>query len=251
MPSWVIVGASRGIGYQYLKTLSADESNIVIGIVRNPDPTKQKVEKDGLRNVHIIAGDLNSHESLNAAAKATSSITNGVVDHLIINGAYLSFDGALENPTDFIGKEDMFRDSLNKAMETNTAGLLYAANAFLPLVEKSEIKKVIYISTGHAHPDAVSGAGFANFITYSLSKVAANFLILKYAEEFKNKGVIFLSLSPGWVLTQVDEEGNGRCNGPSPPEENVRKMIEVIDAATIADSGQFVSHNVGRPNDWF
>ena len=87
MPSYVIVGASRGIGYQYLLTLSRNPSNKVVAIVRDTASTLEKVSKDKLSNVHVLAADLTDAASWTVAADETSKLTSGVVDYLIINGA--------------------------------------------------------------------------------------------------------------------------------------------------------------------
>lgn len=94
-------------------------------------------------------------------------------------------------------------------MNTNAAGLLYAANAFLPLVKKSAIKKVVYMSSAHAAADLLESAELSMNVPYAMSKAAANVLVQKLAIESKEKGddVVFLSLSPGMVFTLAEKWG--------------------------------------------
>lgn len=209
MPSYVIIGASRGIGYQFLKTLSKNPSNTIIGTVRTVAPTLEKVAADKLSNVHILPGDLTDNASLVAAAKESAKITGGVVDYLIVNGAYLPTDQLGMQPTDYIGKEDYFLGELNASMHANAAGFLYAVNAFLPLVKKSSIKKVVLISSGHADTELMNIAGVSQAIPYAISKAAGNILVMKYAVEFKDEGIIFLAISPGVVLTLAESFDTG------------------------------------------
>jgi NAD(P)-dependent dehydrogenase (short-subunit alcohol dehydrogenase family) len=198
--------------FQYLRTLSKDPSNVIVGTARSVADTEAKVKAESLSNVSIVQADLTNPASLNRAASEISKITGGAVDHLIVNGAYLNAAQLSQSPTDYIGQEDVFLDELNKNIHANTAGVLFAINAFLPLIKKSSIKKVIVISTGHAAYDAVEEADIDAAIPYALSKIATNMLVAKYAvlSRKNGDGIIYLALSPGFVYTMHDgplEEG--------------------------------------------
>ncbi|KAF2263172.1 NAD(P)-binding protein [Lojkania enalia] len=262
MPSYVIIGASRGIGYQFLKTLSRDPSNIIIGTARNVGPIQAKVTADKLTNVHIIEADLDSPSSLHAAAGQTSKITGGAADYLIVNGAYLNDHLAAFKPYDFLGKEEYFMEQLDRSMHTNVAGVLFAINAFLPLVKKSIVKKVIVISSAMGDIDTILEAGVDVSVPYSMSKAAVNILVAKYAVSFKNEGISFLSLCPGMVLTQVESYEAMTpeliaqydflkqlfrniapdFKGPMLPEESVEKQLKVINNLSIENTGAYLSH---------
>lgn len=172
--------------------------------MRTLPSAEEKVKNDKLQSVHLVHGDLTDVNSLNAAAAQVSAITNGVVDHLIINGAHMSAEAYFINLPDIVGREAAFLEELNKAMVTNAAGMLFAINAFLPLVLKSDIKKIIAISSAAGDVDASMQADVQNAITYGISKAAVNLLIARYAVAYKQQGVIFLAMNPGWVYTFTD-----------------------------------------------
>ena len=127
------------------------------------------------------------------------------MDHLIVNGAYLSQDSEFITPSEYVGKEALFLSELQTSMATNVAGMLYSINAFLPLIKKSKIKKVIVISSGLADTELFEVAGMTSAVPYTISKSAANLLIVKYAVEFKDDGIKFLALSPGFVMTEFND----------------------------------------------
>ncbi|KAH7384031.1 hypothetical protein DE146DRAFT_667651 [Phaeosphaeria sp. MPI-PUGE-AT-0046c] len=269
MPSWVIVGASRGIGYGYLKTLSKDPSNTIIGIVRNLPPIEEKVKNDGLQNVHLVHGDLSDAKSLNCAAAQTSDITGGAVDHLIINGAHMNAEAYFMNLPDIVGREDDFLEELNKTMVTNVAGMLFTINAFMPLVLKSDIKKIVALSSASGDVNASMQADVQNAITYGISKAGVNLLIARYAIAYKEQGVKFLAMNPGWVYTFTESletmpsqakpifdevlvtvrKWVPDCNGPTVPADNVPLHLELIERLTMEQSGQFLSH-LGDKKHW-
>ena len=134
--------------------MSQDLSNTVFAIVRTPSTTQAKVDADSLRNVHVIHGDLESAASLNAAAEKVAHSTNGVVDYLVINGAYISMETIFTEPDGYIGKEDFFVSEMNKSNITNVAGVLFSFNAFIKQIRNSTIKKVIAITSAAGDSEA-------------------------------------------------------------------------------------------------
>lgn len=200
--------------YEFLKTLSADSSNTVIGLARDTAATQAKVDADKLKNVHVLQGDLTSAASLNAAAKQVADITGKSVDYLIINGAYLSPETMFMKSSDFVGKEEFFLNEFTMSMNTNVVGTLFAVNAFISLVKNSAIKKIIVITSGHASTEAMEIAGVDNTIPYAISKVAVNALVTKMAIEYRDEGVVFLALSPG-VVNTAEDANNSEWSVPS------------------------------------
>lgn len=78
--------------FEFLRQLSSDPNNTVVGLVRDPAGTKQKVaaELPDRSNIHILAGDLTDYDSLKSAAAETSAITGGSLDYLIANAALMT-----------------------------------------------------------------------------------------------------------------------------------------------------------------
>ena len=256
MPSYAIIGASRGIGYAFLQHLSKDSSNTMIGTVRKPQPTLEQVKNEGLSNVHILPGDLTSYESLLSAAETTSTLVpDGVLDYLIINGAYLSNISAERFLTEFTSDYATLLQDLHMNLTTNAIGPINAINAFLPLLLKSPIKKVIAISSGMADNDLATQYSIWESTPYAMSKAALNTAIAHYDAKYRKDGVLFLSMCPGAVDTG-DKMPPGselpmkfasyapNFKGPITPEESVKAMLDVIEKANVNNGfgGAYVSH---------
>lgn len=90
MPSYLITGASRGIGLGFLDTLSANPSNTVIGLVRNVPATQAKISSWNRSNIHLVPGDLADYESLKSAVDGVSAMTDGRLDYVIANAGVVS-----------------------------------------------------------------------------------------------------------------------------------------------------------------
>ena len=221
--------------YQFLKTISQqDPTNIVIGTVRSTAETEEKVTADGLNNVHIVHGDMGSHTSLAATARAVAEITGGAVDYLIVNGCHVSIEAHMKSVDEWVGQEESFLEELMQSMHTNVAGTMFALNAFMPLVLKSKIKRVAAISSAGMVRDFIFEAEDLCAIPYTTAKAAINVLVAKFAARYKHEGVIFVALAPGYVNThpEVPEElgkqvfgalyrWDETLKGPMPPEKSV------------------------------
>lgn len=187
--------------YEWLRQLSQDPANTVFGIIRDVKTVQAKLDSDNITGVKLLVADMEDAASLKEAASQVSSITGGKLDHLIINGAYMTADTWHYYPSEYSGKEDKLKSEVLRSVEINLLGNLYAINAFLPLVRASKHKKIVSISSGHADLDLILNGHVAVSGVYSAIKAATNVMIAKYAAEYRSEGVKFLSLSPGYVNT--------------------------------------------------
>lgn len=57
--------ANVQLQFEFLRQLSANPANTVVGLVRDPKSVEPKVESElGRSNIHIVKGDLDDYESL-------------------------------------------------------------------------------------------------------------------------------------------------------------------------------------------
>lgn len=94
---------------------------------------------------------------------------------------------------------------MHASLDVNVLGVINAINLFLPLVEKSEVKKIVVISTGAADLEEVlpedGRFGIPVLLPYAAMKAALNLVVGKFAADVAERGVLMLSLSPGIVDT--------------------------------------------------
>ncbi|KAH6646627.1 hypothetical protein BKA67DRAFT_594956 [Truncatella angustata] len=264
MSTYVIAGASRGIGFEMLRQLSSDPKNTVVGLVRNPSSTKEKVsaELSDRSNIHIIAGDLTNYDSLKTAADETSAITGGSLDYLVANAAIISqVDGF--SPIGQISPRDA-ANAFHESIDTNVIGSIYLNNVFLPLILKGKAKKIIAISSGMADVDFINQFDIEIGALYSASKAALNVIVAKFSAQYKKQGVLFIAISPGVVdtgnfnpasLSPQEIEGlqsmfagfqkyAPNFKGPVARELAVQDVIKVWENASLekGHGGAFLSH---------
>lgn len=80
---------------------------------------------------------------------------------------------------------------------------------------------------------------------YGPSKAAQNFLTKAIHEQNKDKGLIAISLHPGWVQTRawqfVADEWGVKTGPPSTIEDSVKGILNVVDTATKETPGKFMT----------
>ncbi|KAF2219980.1 hypothetical protein BDZ85DRAFT_267912 [Elsinoe ampelina] len=262
MPSVLVTGASRGLGYAFTQFYASQPDNTVLALVRNKSATEARLAKDGITNVHVLSADITDASAVQAAADETSKITGGSLD-ILINNAGLSGDDA----SAFLPLVDLTPDEIQQyftaSFQANVIGIAITTNAFLPLIRKGTTKKVITISTGMADVDLVTQYDISSSTSYAVSKIGTNMLVAKYhAALGKSEGILFLAMSPGFVDTSEGKvpskeqiEGMQAMaakfadyapdfKGPITPEESVRMVDEVVRGATVESlGGAFVSHH--------
>ena len=217
MTSYVITGAGRGIGLEWIRQLSsASASNIVFAVVRNPSSSSQLQELASANpNVHVLVGDVSSPADMLSVAAAAAEITGGTLDVLVHNAmaspsdvAILSSGPSMLAP---VNEELVARTKAEFELMWDTAvyATLWVTNAFLPLLEKAASAKgdakVVHISTGLADIDFTLKSGIVYSIPYAAAKSAMNMLTAKYAVELRPRGIKVVSISPGWVETWPGE----------------------------------------------
>ena len=146
-----------------------------------------------------------SAPSLTSAASLAAPLLPHGLDVLIINGAYNTSSMSFRAPSSFSSpaESEVLKEDMHASLDVNVLGVVYSINAFLPLIEKGTLKKIVAISTGLADPDfAIAGDGNPLFITYASMKAALNMVVAKFAAELRSKDVKVLALSPGLVNTK-------------------------------------------------
>ncbi|KAK3656521.1 hypothetical protein LTR56_002868 [Elasticomyces elasticus] len=260
MPSYVVTGANRGLGYAFITHLAAIPGNTVLGLARKKQALEERLAKDGIKNVHVLAADITDVKALQVAADETAKITGAHLDVLINNAGLVSDKSSWLTLVD--GTPDDVEADLMSFFKVNVVGVVHTINCFLPLIRKGEQKKIITLSTGMADLDLVNQFSIPIAAPYSISKAAVNMMVAKYnAALGESEGILFLSISPGFVDTSegapVSEQdmAGGQAmgakfaayaphfTGPITSEESVKMQMEVINKATVKTSGgAFVSH---------
>ncbi|TGJ82160.1 hypothetical protein E0Z10_g6611 [Xylaria hypoxylon] len=267
MPSYVITGASKGLGFEFLRQISENPNNTVVGIVRDKPTALKKVSEElsGRSNIHFLQADLTDYNTIKQAVGDTATLTGGALDYLIANAAYVSQWDAYDSigTLTYSGeKPQEFEDDLLKSFKVNVVANIHLLNQFMPLILKGEAKKVVLLSTGHADLDAIRLFDLDVATGYAISKAAMNVAVAKFSAQYRKDGVLVMSICPGLADTgqfasatpQQLQSAQGlmgkfqqyapNFTGPGSPKDAVSAVIAVWEKASVdnGDAGNFVSH---------
>jgi NAD(P)-dependent dehydrogenase (short-subunit alcohol dehydrogenase family) len=84
-------------------------------------------------------------------------------------------------------------------------GNIHLMSAFVPLIQKGNIKKVVALSTGMCDIDFTLEANMKSQAPYAMSKIALNLAVAKFHVQYAPEGILFMALSPGLVDTGLSE----------------------------------------------
>lgn len=184
--------SNRGIGLELVRQLLSSPSNVVIAACRSPTKAieLQKLSEDAKGRLHLVALEASDKKSIGEAAQEVGGIVGDKgVDYLINNAAIVSaislplldplrhgviFITLPKNPGGSDTAFSMDVSLLEQAFVTNVVGPAYITQAFIDIVEKSQKKTIVNVSSTLGS----MGADFGTQSTsYSLTKAALNMLV--------------------------------------------------------------------------
>jgi NAD(P)-dependent dehydrogenase (short-subunit alcohol dehydrogenase family) len=218
----LIAGASRGLGLELVRQLSASGHHVIAA--------SRTVPGERIAGVEHVSLDLASEESIAALSR---ELDGRAIDILVNNGAIAGDEGGLET----LRSEDFMA-----VMRTNVLGPLLMAKCFMPHLMRGGRRVIANISSrvGSVSEGIIDEGNYA----YCISKAALNMASAKLAFHYGSQGVCVLSLHPGWVQTDM-----GGAEATLDVSESASGLIRLITTANLSDSGSFRTYD-GRVIGW-
>ncbi|MCA9679016.1 MAG: SDR family oxidoreductase [Kofleriaceae bacterium] len=224
MPSYLVTGATRGIGLELARQLVA-RGDAVIGTARDPDHA-DALRATGARVEALTVDDPASVAALGARLAGTA------IDVLVNNAGIGGHGGGLP---------DLTAAELHRYLAINAIGPVLVTQALLPSLRAGRLRRIAHVSSLMGSvADNTSGGAYG----YRASKAALNMFNRSLAHELGRDGFVCVVLNPGWVQTDM-----GGARAPLPVAQSVADLLARIDGLTAADSGRFFHHD-GRELPW-
>lgn len=221
MATWLVTGASRGIGLDLVRQVHA-RADDVIATCRTRTPELDAV---GCRVVDGI--DVGSDDVGGALREALGD--EQPVDVVVNNAGVARWDTL----------ETIDVDAARQELEVNALGPLRVTLALLPrLVPGAKI--ALISSKAGSIGDGPSGRNYG----YRMSKAALNMLGANLAADLAPRGIHVGVFHPGFVRTEMTQGG-----GNVDPPESAAGLIRQIDALDASRSGRFF-HADGSEVAW-
>jgi NAD(P)-dependent dehydrogenase (short-subunit alcohol dehydrogenase family) len=224
----VVTGANRGIGLELVRQLAA-RGELVEACARTPS---EATELAALASSHVRIHplDVTDAASVRALAAALGDASVDTVFNVAgVSGRRQSLGQMAEN---------LELGDITSTVDVNATGALRVAVALLPHVRRGTLKKLVHVTSGMGSiSDNTSGGYYA----YRMSKAALNMMSKSLAVDLKSEDITSIVINPGWVQTAM-----GGANAPMAVDESVRGILQVVDAASPAVSGEFFNWNGNR-----
>ena len=225
MPRNVLVtGANRGIGLEFCRQLLAAGDH-VIATCRQPGKATalNTLAGEYPGRLHVLPLDVAQPKSRAELVRELPLVLgdDARID-LLVNNAGVLHSGERFGHLDQAVLEDSLR--------INAIGPFLLSEAVAPLL--ADGARIANLSSVMG---SITRQGAFRSPSYGASKAAQNLLNAQLAHALAARDIRVLSLHPGWVQTDM-----GGTGAEVTPAESVAGLLQVIDAATTAQSGSFL-----------
>lgn len=194
----IVTGANSGIGFATAEGLAARGASVYM-ICRSKERGETALSniqsKTGNQNVYLEVCDLSCVSEVKSFATKFSQ--KGLPVHVLVNNA-----GILEQ------KRITTSEGFELNFAVNVLGTYTMTESMLPLLEKAAPDaRVITVSSGGMYNSPLttdlqfSEGDFDGVLQYARNKRVQVALTEKWAEMYKDKGIGFYSMHPGWAET--------------------------------------------------
>ncbi|RJG02504.1 SDR family oxidoreductase [Noviherbaspirillum sedimenti] len=219
MPTALVIGASRGIGREFVRQLLRDGWKV--WATARDDASLAELQSAGAQALKLDVAQTDSIATLGW------QLDGEKLDlALFVAGVYGPGHGAETAPTSA---------AFDQVMHANVLGAMQLIPTVAPMVEAARGKCVFISSIMGSIGSATASIGWV----YRVSKAALDMVVKSASFDYRH--ATFVALHPGWVQT-----GIGGPNAPVPVEQSVEDMLDVIGKLQPGDSGSFYSHDGTR-----
>lgn len=234
VPTVMITGANRGIGFEFVKVYLARGYN-VIATARSPGKADElnalAAENDNLTVVQLDVTDFARVDELAADLQ-------GQPIDILINNAGISGDvrGQMFGNVNY--------DEFRKVLDVNVVAPTKIAEAFYQNVLDSQLKKLVVVSSSEG---SIAGISSPRTMVYRTSKAAVNMMYTNLAVQLRRKGITVAMVNPG--LTDTDFVAGLPKKMLRPADVAAEDMARNIDNTWVENTGTFWNYD-GRALPW-
>lgn len=256
VPVSMIQGASRGIGFEFVKQLlEREQKGKILATCRNPDQATalHDLKTRFADRLDIMKLDVTIESTIEDAAKSISE-RYGYLNLLVNASGILSIPNLLQPETSLTKVQ---KSSLMLTYEVNTVGPILVIKHVWPLLKAGwgtgTQRDFAVVANLSARVGSIGDNQLGGWHSYRASKAALNQLTKTVSVEFARKKdpIICLLLHPGTVDTDLSRpyQRNVPPGKLFTPQFSVNKLLSIIDSATIHDNGKFFAWD-GQEIPW-
>ena len=228
-----ITGANRGIGLELTRQLLKEGNKIMAGCRNLNAADELRDLQSAFEELEILELAVDDEDSVVSCFKKLSE-DNQKIDLLFNNAGIMDWNDL----------NAVTSGSLEKVYRTNLIGALLVLRASVPCLRKSDRPLVVNLSSRLGSIGLRGNTQLGGAIAYQCSKAALNMLTKQAAIDLSALGIRVMSMSPGWVKTEM-----GGIEAKYEVSESVRLMLKTLDNLNPGDSGIFLGED-GAEISW-
>ena len=230
MKKTFISGASRGIGLELCKQLLGRNENVIAGC-RNPEVATGLT---ALQNIHgkleIVQLNVDEEESVRKCFDRLNE-RGETIDRLYNNAGII----------DWKDLREVSADSFSNILQTNLRGAFLVLRHSVCCMKRSHNAWIYNMSSRLGSIELRGNTQLGGAIAYQCSKAGLNMLTKQAAIDLADFGINVVSLSPGWVKTEMGGE-----DAKYEVADSVAKLITVTDQLARDKNGRFFGEDGGE-----
>jgi NAD(P)-dependent dehydrogenase (short-subunit alcohol dehydrogenase family) len=224
MKTVLIIGASRGLGFEFVQQYLAEGWEVIATARKQADVRHLAALGAKACKVNVTSpADFTALKTMLARKSINVAIYNAGVFGLRTNGV-----------------EAISKSDFDSVMRANVWGVMHAIPAIAPSVARGEGVFVFLSST----MGSIANIEGPNAVLYRASKSALNAVVKVASLEWADKNVVSFVIHPGWVKTDM-----GGQNADIEKNESIAGMRKVIAGASSKHNGGFFDY-MGKSLPW-
>lgn len=258
---FVVSGASRGIGLQFVSSLLEQTHGKIIACCRSPETADKLNNIASNDRIEVLPLDLEDQTTIDALALQIAKKYQRI--DALFNVAGILGDG-ISTPGPERSLASIDRDWFEKSLAVNVVGPTMLVQALSPLmrtrgrrriaiddVSENNRKQIEVIPPTDRPPTvivnlsarvgSISDNQLGGWYTYRSSKSALNQMTRTMAHELKRQGTHIIALHPGTTNTDLSKpfQKNVPDGRLFPVEFTVEKLLDVVDSLMEENNGGF------------
>ena len=227
MPTVMVTGANRGIGYEHVAQY-AQKKWKVIACARQPEKAIDLLQLQDKYGANFIIEELEvtNHNQVDGLSQKHS---NTAID-IFINNAGTGGPEGMPGAMDYQKIDNMNYQIWRDILEVNLLAPFKVATSFHKQISISDKKTLIMMSSDLG---SVSQNTFGGLYSYRTSKSGLNIVAKGMSNEWKD--IIVVALAPGWCRTYL-----GGAEAEIDPMDSVEDQQKMFESLTESDSGKFL-----------
>ena len=187
--SALIVGGSRGMGFEVAKMLAAEGCRVAVlaRTKRDVDAAVETLRADGGEAIGVCA-DVSDEEQIENAVR---QVGNDIGAPLIVIGQAI-----YQRPGDFADIHDL--NVYRESFEAYTMSQIFLLRAVLPAMQQAAWGRFVHIGSGTAKEPA----GNIHHAVANATRPSTVGLLKTVSDEYARFGITVNTVAPGWIETE-------------------------------------------------